>query len=226
MAVSENQKAGVTAGFFVTGTDTDVGKTFISAKICQSLIAQGYSVRVRKPIASGCIRQADDTLLSEDALQLQQGAQTSESLAEICPYQFEPPVSPHLALQQANLHVSIQQLAEHCQISQQDNEMLIVEGAGGWLSPLASDGFNQDLAVILQLPVILVIANRLGCLNSALLSAQAIRQAGLRLHSVVINNVGNGQDYSQGMQQWIGCPLYYQNYCRQPELSPLEHFKI
>lgn len=214
------------SGFFVTGTDTDVGKTFVSARIARSLIQQGYQVRVRKPIASGCIRQADGSLLSEDALQLQQGAQSQESLQQICTYQFEPAISPHLALEQAGQYITIEQLAQNCQPSSATNELLIVEGAGGWLSPLASNGFNQDLAVRLQLPVILVVANRLGCLNSALLSAQAIRQAGLKLHSVVINNVSNSKDYSQGLEQWINCPIYYQYYCEQPELNPLDSFKI
>lgn len=226
MNSTSQQKAGAGAGFFVTGTDTDVGKTFVSARIARSLIQQGHQVRVRKPIASGCIRQADGSLLSEDAQQLQQGAQSQETLQQICPYQFEPAISPHLALELANQQVTIEQLAKNCQPKLAANERLIVEGAGGWLSPLASDGFNQDLALKLQLPVILVVANRLGCINHALLSAQAVQQAGLQLHSVVVNQVCAGKDYSDGLSDWLHCPIYYQNYSKTSEITPLSGFHL
>lgn len=223
---SRIEKATDIGGFFITGTDTDVGKTFVSARIARSLIQQGYQVRMRKPIASGCIRQADGSLLSEDALQLQLGAQTSETLAEICPYQFEPAISPHLALEQAGLNISIEQLYHSCQVEQKPEEIVIVEGAGGWFSPLASDGFNQDLAMRLQFPVILVVANRLGCINHALLSAQAVNHAGLTLHSVVVNQVHDNQDFSNGLDNWLKCPVYYQDHASSSEIMPLNGFTM
>ncbi|BBP44940.1 ATP-dependent dethiobiotin synthetase BioD [Thiosulfatimonas sediminis] len=213
-------------GFFITGTDTDVGKTFIAARIARSLIQQGFSVRVRKPIASGCTRQADGSLLSDDALRLQQGANSNENLQEICPYQFEPAISPHLALQQAGKWVTIEQLAQSCHPTLGTREALLVEGAGGWLSPLANDGFNRDLAVQLRLPVILVIANRLGCINHALLTAQAIQQSGLTLHCAVVNQVHDKQDFSSGLEDWIECPIYRQEHTTDSEIIPLADFKL
>ena len=101
-------KAGSHAGFFITGTDTDVGKTYVAAKIARQLCEQGLRVAPRKPIASGCILQGDGSLLSEDALQLQQGANSTESLATICPYQFEPALSPQTTLAMENIVVTTQ----------------------------------------------------------------------------------------------------------------------
>lgn len=215
-------------GFFVTGTDTDVGKTFVAANIARALVEQGFKVRVRKPIASGCILQADGSLFSEDAHHLKAGARTDEPIEQICAYQFEPAISPHLALEMAGVEVSITQLTKNCPPKLRDNEYLLVEGAGGWMSPLASDGFNRDLAIQLQLPVVLVVANKLGCLNHALLSAEAIQQAGLKLHCVVINDISPAgktfNNYAQDLQRWISCPIYQQSYQQDKQIIPLMGF--
>jgi len=200
-------KASQSTGFFVTGTDTDVGKTFVSARIANLLHHQGVKVAPRKPIASGCIRQTDGRLLSTDALQLQQGAQSSEPLNTICPYQFEPALSPQTALAMAEVTVTTHDLVAACQTP--TDHFALVEGAGGFLSPLCSNGLNRDLAAALQLPVILVVANRLGCLNHALLSIEAIEHTGLSLHSVIINHTARTDyNFAQDLHQWCQAPIY------------------
>ena len=151
------------------------------------LVQQGYNVAPRKPIASGCIKQADGTLFSDDAYRLQQASQTSDALHTICPYQFEPAISPARAIRQANLTISLDNLKQACQAPISD--FLLVEGAGGFLSPLCDEGLNADLAAQLQLPIVLVVGNRLGCLNHALLSVESIQQRGLQIAAIVLNDV-------------------------------------
>ncbi len=175
------------AGFFITGTDTDVGKTYAAGCIGLTLTQQQIAVSPRKPIASGCILQPDGSLLSEDALFLQQSCSPSESLDAICPHTYQPAISPQRALAQAQAELTTADLARACQVAA--GRFPMVEGAGGFYSPLASDGLNRDLAVALNYPVIVVVGNQLGCINHTLLTLAAIEQAGLKVHSVIVNDV-------------------------------------
>ncbi len=179
-------------GFFVTGTDTDVGKTYVSGCIGHTLTQLGIPVSPRKPIASGCIPQADNSLYCEDATFLKLACHSKEPIERICPHQFIPPVSPQRALQQAGITLKTEDLAEACQVD--DEKIALVEGAGGFYSPLSSDGLNSDLAKQLRYPVILVVGNRLGCLNHALLTIDAIEHAGLSLHCVIVNDIAPEAD--------------------------------
>jgi len=180
------------AGFFITGTDTDAGKTYATGCIGQSLIQLGIKVSPRKPIASGCILQADGSLLSEDALFIQQACSSLDSLSTICPYTYEPAISPQRALNQANANVSINHLVNACKPI--NNNFALIEGAGGFYSPLAIDGLNVDLAQALGYPVILVVGNKLGCINHTLLTIDAIKAANLPLHSVLVNDISKDSD--------------------------------
>lgn len=179
-------------GLFITGTDTDVGKTYVTGCIGYTLTQQGHAVSPRKPIASGCIRQADGSLLSEDALFIQQACSSLEPLSSICPHSFEPAISPQRALQQAGENITTQILVKACQAP--SNHIVLIEGAGGFYSPLAIDGLNIDLAKALNYPIILVIGNKLGCINHALLTIAAIKNAGLVLHSVFVNDISEHAD--------------------------------
>ncbi len=195
-------------GIFITGTDTDVGKTFIACCIATTLIKQKFSVSPRKPIASGCIRQADHTLLSEDALFLQQACQSSEPLNIICPYQFEPAISPQRVIQEANLTITIQDLKRACE-THDLNSVALIEGAGGFYSPIALNGLNKDLAAQLNYPIILVVANRIGCINQTLLTIEAIQNSGLTLHSIIINHVTNhSYNYAEGLASYTKTPIF------------------
>lgn len=182
----------MTKGFFITGTDTDAGKTYVTGCIGYTLTKRGLAVSPRKPIASGCICQADGSLLSEDALFIQQACSSLEPLKTICPYTYEPAISPQRALKQAGENITTQTLAKACQTP--TSHFALIEGAGGFYSPLAVDGLNVDLAKALNYPVILVVGNKLGCINHALLTIAAIKSANLDLHSVFVNDISEHAD--------------------------------
>ena len=158
---------------FITGTDTGVGKTFAGCALLRRAGREGLRVAAFKPVASGCT-STPQGLRNDDALALRDAAVTDDPYDWINPYAFEPPVAPHLAAQQAGRRVQTTVLdAAHAHLSQ-DRDLVLVEGAGGWLVPL-----NEDLSFAAWVekhnwPVILVVGMRLGCLNHALLSAENI----------------------------------------------------
>jgi len=175
-------------GIFITGTDTGVGKTYIACAIAHQLQQAGVCVVPRKPIESGCQQTEDDSaLIPADALALQQAANYKGSLAQVCPFRFTPAISPKRAAQLAKQALSTLKVEQACTLNLQADDFLLVEGAGGFYSPLCEDGLNADLAVSLQLPVVLVAEDKLGCINHVLLSAQAIEARGLKLLAVILN---------------------------------------
>lgn len=215
------------SGFFITGTDTEIGKTYAAGCIAHTLLQQGKVVIPHKPIASGCIKQADGTLVSEDAEFLQQASQTTNDQVTICPYQFEPPISPQIAIQNAGLSISTQDLIEACQLPETWDEQTIhmIEGAGGFLSPICSDGLNRDLAQALGLPVVLVVKNQLGCINHALLSIEAIENSGLELHSIIIN-YADAKDFTEGLSDWTDKPIFRIAFSKDKSLQTLNGFTV
>ncbi|GAB6139877.1 dethiobiotin synthase [Methylosoma difficile] len=164
--------------YFITGTDTNVGKTWATIALMRAWQQQGRSVLGMKPVASGCT-YADGELKNDDALLIQAHASLPLAYRQINPFAYVEAVSPHIA--------GTHNPADFAVIRRQFDELkaqadvLLVEGAGGWYSPMNAQQSNADLAVALALPVILVVAMRLGCINHALLSQQAIQQSGLPL---------------------------------------------
>ncbi|MBT8121464.1 MAG: dethiobiotin synthase [Gammaproteobacteria bacterium] len=175
-----------TRGLFVTGTDTGVGKTVISLGLMQALQDRGLSVAALKPVASGCERTPHG-LRNDDALQLQQQASIPLAYEQVNPYAFEPPIAPHLAAEQAGQTVEINKIYEIYQYIASSVDVVIVEGVGGWQVPLNSRETVADLAHGLGLDICLVVGLRLGCINHALLSAQAIDHRGCTLAGWVAN---------------------------------------
>ncbi len=164
-------------GYFITGTDTDSGKTVATLGLMQLLQSQGLQVAGMKPVAAG----ADETgegLRNSDALQIQ--AQSSRMLPYewVNPYLFEPPIAPHLAAEQSRVEIDIRHIENRFRQLAAESDCVVVEGAGGWLVPLGADSSMADLALRLEIPVILVVGLKLGCINHALLTALAIRNAG------------------------------------------------
>lgn len=173
--------------FFVTGTDTDVGKTVVSAGLLAAANARGLSTAALKPIAAGCSATADG-LRNSDALLLQQIMSMQLGYDEINPIALAPAIAPHIAAQQANRKITIAQLAGFCRGTlMRRADLTLIEGAGGWRVPLNSREFLSALAVELQLPVILVVGMRLGCISHALLTAETIARDGLTLAGWVAN---------------------------------------
>ncbi|HET8711037.1 MAG TPA: dethiobiotin synthase [Spongiibacteraceae bacterium] len=173
--------------FFVTGTDTDVGKTTIAAGLLAAANRRGLKTVAIKPIASGCERTPDG-LRNADALLLQRTMSVSLSYDEVNPIALEPAIAPHLAAEQAGVRVNVVQLAGVCRgVLMQRADLSLVEGAGGWRVPLNSRELLSQLPKTLGLPVIMVVGMRLGCINHALLTAEAIARDGLALAGWVAN---------------------------------------
>ncbi|MGK6305623.1 dethiobiotin synthase [Variovorax sp. DT-64] len=165
---------------FVTGTDTGVGKTLVSSAMLSSLAASGLRAVGMKPVAAG-LELIDGTWRNEDIEQLQAAGNVDAPLALRCPYVLRAPMSPHLAAQEEGLRIALQPLLSAYEQLAGQADAVIVEGVGGFRVPLADDFDSADLAVALGLPVVLVVGLRLGCLNHALLTAEAIRARGLVL---------------------------------------------
>lgn len=173
--------------FFVTGTDTGVGKTFVSAALLYAARAAGLRTLAIKPVAAGC-EQTSDGLRNEDALILQQAATENLTYQEVNPFALEEPIAPHVAARFAGVTLSAQRLAGFCRgVMWKPGDLCLIEGAGGWRVPLNDRETYARLPQELQLPVILVVDLRLGCINHSLLTAEAIRRDGLELAGWVAN---------------------------------------
>lgn len=179
----------MTAAFFIAGTDTEVGKTTIAAGLLCAARRQGLSTAACKPVASGSEATVDG-LRNSDALALLGQCSLPLHYAEVNPFAFAPAIAPHLAAREAGVELSAAVLlAPVRQVLNQRADFTVVEGAGGWRVPLGDGGYLSDLPVALGLPVILVVGVRLGCINHAVLSAEAIARDGLRLAGWVANIV-------------------------------------
>jgi len=176
-------------GLFITGTDTGVGKTYVGPQIVAQLYAMNIPVVPRKPVESGC-ELIEGELQPDDAKHYYSAVNKTISLDKICPYRFEPAISPQRAARLANKPLSTQEVAQACLKNVNESDFLFIEGAGGFYSPLCEDGLNAGLAKSLQFPVLLIAENRLGCINQILLTVQAIQHYGLDLYAIVLNSKG------------------------------------
>jgi dethiobiotin synthetase len=193
--------------YFVTGTDTAVGKTLISCALLYAFAAQGKRIVGMKPVAAGC----DADGLNEDVNQLRAASNTLASLGQINPYSFFHPVAPHIAARNAGVSITLDRILESYNELAAQAEVVIVEGAGGFQVPLNDTQDSTDLAVALGLPVILVVGMRLGCLNHALLTLRAINDCGLICAGWVANvldpDMAALDENIQALQQRIKAPL-------------------
>jgi dethiobiotin synthetase len=178
-------------GLFITGTDTGVGKTRIAAALCLAFAAAGYRVAAMKPVASGC-ELTPAGLRNADALALLQAMTVRADYSEVNPYAFEPAIAPHIAAREANRRVDLAVLDRSYERLRLQSDIIVVEGAGGWLAPIDDTHTFADLAVRWNLDVVLVVGLRLGCLNHALLTVEAIERRGLKLCGWIGNSVDLG----------------------------------
>ncbi len=202
-----------TGGFFITGTDTDIGKTFITCQMAKILQNRpGLAIYVRKPIASGCLKQPDGQWLSEDAHALYMATNRQESMEVICPYRFEAIASPAHAIRLSKRNITLQDLISACETP--DIGIRLIEGAGGFYSPITPEALNVNFAKALQLPIILVVGNKLGCINHCLLTLAAIEQAKLPIAAVVVNDLSpdaNPQNFSD-IQSLTSYPVIHHKF--------------
>jgi dethiobiotin synthetase len=174
--------------YFITGTDTGCGKTEISQGLMQLLQDQGQRVLGMKPVASGA-QLTPNGLRNEDALKLQAQGSIELPYAVINPFAYEPPIAPHLAAAQAGEVIDLNLIHTHYQALSAQADSVIVEGVGGWRVPLNDHQSVADLALMLDLPVVLVVGLKLGCINHALLSLESILSSGANLVGWVGNQV-------------------------------------
>ena len=176
-------------GLFITGTDTEVGKTYVAALIARSLRARGHRVGVYKPAASGC-REVEGDLVSDDALLLWEAAGRPGELERVCPQRFRAALAPHLAAREEGKRLDPELLRTGIEYWRSRSDVILIEGAGGLMSPLGEDEYVADLADDLGFPLVIVARNALGTINHTLqtLIAAATFRDGLPIAGIVLNN--------------------------------------
>lgn len=187
-AVRRSAYTGAAKGVFVAGTDTGVGKTLVACALLRGFAALGLRAAGMKPVAAGAVRR-NGVLYNDDVEQLRAAASVDAPLASINPYCFAPPIAPHVAAREAGVIIRMATIAKcHAQLARVA-DMVVVEGAGGLLVPLGRTIDAADIPLRLNLPVVLVVGMRLGCLNHALLTVAALRARGLRLAGWIANGI-------------------------------------
>jgi dethiobiotin synthetase len=178
-----------TPGLFFTGTDTGVGKTYVAALVARSLAAEGCRVGVYKPMASGCRREGDE-LVCDDAVALWEAAGRPGTLEAVCPQRFEAPLAPHLAARAEGRQLDEDLVGEGLEFWKQRSDILLVEGAGGLMSPAGEERYVADLAADFGYPLVVVARNTLGVINQTLqtLIAAAAFADGIPTAGVVLND--------------------------------------
>jgi len=175
-------------GYFITGTDTECGKTAMTLGLMQKLQSTGYSVLGMKPVASGAVPTADG-LRNDDARRILRQASIPLQYDLVNPFAFEPPIAPHVAAEQAGMDIRFDRILESLRELSNRADLVVVEGVGGWRVPLGNDGAVSDLARAMNLPVVLVVGMKLGCINHALLTAESILSGGFKMTGWVANVV-------------------------------------
>lgn len=191
----------MTQAFFITGTDTNAGKTYVACKLIQQYVEQGYKVVGMKPVAAGC-DLVDGEWVNEDVLKLEAASNVKAARKLINPYSFNEPIAPHIAAEMAGVNIELSVIKHAFNQLTQMADIVIVEGAGGLLVPLNAHQTIADLIAFLDIPIILVVGVKLGCINHALLTAEAIRHRQLSLHSWVANSIdSNMQAHQENLKQ-------------------------
>jgi dethiobiotin synthetase len=182
-------------GLFITGTGTGVGKTYVGALIARVLHASGKRVGVYKPVASGC-EERDGRLVAQDALRLWEAAGSPGTVEQVCPQMFRAPLAPHLAARAEGRRVDPQLLREGIRRWQETCDIVLVEGAGGLMSPISDDDYNADLAAEFGYPLVVVAANALGTINATLqtLITASTYCEGLSVAGIVLNSPSEAGD--------------------------------
>ncbi len=178
----------MTQAYFITGTDTDVGKTHVACQLIQQYVQQGLKVIGMKPVAAGC-ELVDGEWVNEDVQRLTAASNVDAPSELVNPYCFKEYIAPHIAAENAGEVIAISKIVDAFNQLKAIADVVIVEGAGGFLVPLDNQTSLADLAEALGIPVVLVVGMRLGCINHSLLTVEAIKARGLALHGWVANEI-------------------------------------
>lgn len=196
--------------YLVTGTDTGVGKTLVACALLHACAARGLRAVGMKPVAAGA-RSGKGRLLNEDVGQLIAAGNVNAPPAAVNPYCFEPPVAPHIAAQEAGVEINVDHIVAGWHELARLADVVVIEGAGGFCVPLNARATFADLAQRIAAPVVMVVGMRLGCLNHALLTCEAIRARGLELAGWVANHIepamANANENVSSLQARLDAPL-------------------
>lgn len=179
------------SGFFVTGTDTEVGKTLVSSALILKLREQGKTVIGFKPVVAGTYQNTNGDVLNEDVEALRIASQLAPGQLELCSYVLDMPVAPHLAAKDMGITLELNAIMQAISKVQVQSDSLVIEGAGGFLVPLNQDEDLGDFAQQINLPIILVVGMKLGCINHALLTQEAIEARDLKIAGWVANSLSS-----------------------------------
>jgi dethiobiotin synthetase len=200
----------MTQSYFVIGTDTNVGKTYIATALVQHFVQKGFQTVGMKPVASGCRVNQVGELSNEDVLALNHASNIKAPLHLTNPYRFMPAIAPHLAAEQVGVDMRSEVIAQAHQQLASLAEVVIVEGAGGFFVPMNAKQTLADVALQLDIPIILVVGMRLGCINHALLTVEAMQSRGLSLAGWIANEVDPDvamfEENVRSLQQRIAAP--------------------
>jgi dethiobiotin synthetase len=197
-------------GYFVTGTDTGVGKTLVACALLAAFAARGMKAVGMKPVACGAEPGANG-LVNEDVGRLMAAANIAAPHRHVNPFCFAPPIAPHIAARQVGVAITLDRIELSFNALADLADVVVVEGAGGFKVPLGPGTDTAQLAARLALPVVLVVGMRLGCLNHALLTADAVAGSGLKLVGWIANHVdpqmAAADDNVRALEERIGAPL-------------------
>lgn len=197
-------------GYFITGTDTGVGKTLISCALLRQLAREGLSAVGMKPVAAGGVESAEGWI-NDDVESLRRYSSVAADTSLICPYLLPAPVAPHIAASETGRYIDLATIRMRFRALAALVDAVVVEGVGGFRVPLNDRHDTADLAAMLGLPVILVVGMRLGCLNHALLTTEVIRARGLTLAGWVANQIdpqmARVAENIEALNGWLPCPL-------------------
>jgi len=189
-------------GYFVTGTDTGVGKTLVSVALILALRNQGLRVSGMKPVASGCVK-GDDGFRNKDADRLFEASNVNADYNIICPYRFLEPVAPHIAAKETGVDISVEHIAQCYRQLHSSSDAVVVEGVGGWQVPINEKQYMSNVAIELALPVVIVVGGRLGCINHALLTAESVIASGLQVAGWVLNQIDPDMQQLVEVKQYL-----------------------
>jgi dethiobiotin synthetase len=203
------------SGFFITGTDTGVGKTWVAVALTRALVAAGRRTAVMKPVAAGTVMTPAGEF-NDDALALQAASNVPAAYEDVNPWLLRTPASPHLAARADCVSIGHGRIAEAYARLAAAADVVIVEGAGGWFAPISEVETMADVAQRLDLPVILVVGLRLGCLNHALLTRESLRARGVHFAGWIANKLPPEMPLANGNIATLGTRFGVEPLCVVP----------
>lgn len=193
-------------GIFVTGSDTGVGKTVVAGAIAAAVKIQGMDVGVMKPIATGA-REVDGKLVSEDAEYLKNIIDSTDGDDIINPIRFKPAIAPTLAARQAGVGIELDKVWDAFTVLSGKHDFVVVEGIGGLMVPVGGDLFVADMALKMNLPIVIVCKYRVGAINHTLLTVECAKAGNLQIKGLIINMFNDDKDFLSEIEKFASVPI-------------------